>query len=34
LWKSLVRKKRFPSSALIEMETVQDYLRKLEAEQR
>ena len=34
LWKSLVGKKRFPSSALIETETVQDYLRKLEAERR
>ncbi len=34
LWKSLVGKKRFPSSALIPTETVQDYLRKLEAEQR
>ena len=34
LWKSLVGKKRFPSSALIATETVQDYLRKLEAEQR
>ncbi len=34
LWKSLVGKKRFPSSALIETETVQDYLRKQEAERR
>lgn len=34
LWKSLVGKKRFPPSALIATETVQDYLRKLEAEQR
>ena len=34
LWKSLAGKKRFPPSALIETETVQDYLRKLEAEQR
>jgi PRTRC genetic system protein B len=30
LWKSLVGKKRFPPSALIETETVQDYLKKLE----
>ncbi len=34
LWKSLVGKKRFQSSALIPTETVQDYLRKLEAERR
>jgi PRTRC genetic system protein B len=34
LWKSLVGKKRFPPSALIATETVHDYLRKLEAEQR
>lgn len=34
LWKSLVGKKLFPHSALIETETVQDYLRKLEAERR
>ena len=34
LWKSLVGKKRFQSSALIPMETVQEYLRKLEAERR
>lgn len=34
LWRGLVGKKRFPPSALIPTETVQDYLRKLEAEQR
>ena len=34
LWKSLVGKKRFPPSALIETETVQDYLKKLEVERR
>ncbi|MFZ0314747.1 MAG: hypothetical protein WAL85_18725, partial [Candidatus Korobacteraceae bacterium] len=34
LWRGLAGKKRFPPSALIETETVQDYLRKLEAEQR
>ena len=34
LWRSLAGKKRFPVSALIETETVQDYLRRLEAEQR
>ena len=34
LWKSLVGKNLFPRSALIETETVQDYLRKLEAERR
>ena len=33
LWRSLAGKKRFPVSALIETETVQDYLRRLEAEQ-
>ena len=34
LWKSLVGKDLFPRSALIETETVKDYLRKLEAERR
>ena len=34
LWKSLLRKDLFPRSALIETETVHDYLRKLEAERR
>lgn len=34
LWKSLAEKKRFPPSALIATETVQDYLRKLEVERR
>ena len=34
LWKSLAGKSRFPRSALIEMETVNDYLRKLEVECR
>jgi len=34
LWKSLLGKDLFPRSALIETETVHDYLRKLEAERR
>ena len=34
LWKSLDGKDLFPRSALIETETVHDYLRKLEAERR
>jgi len=34
LWKSLARKKIFPRSTLIEMEPLNEYLRKLEAAQR
>jgi PRTRC genetic system protein B len=34
LWKRLAGKRRFPCSVLIETETVQDYLRKVEAERR
>ena len=34
LWKSLAGKKIFPRSALIEMEPLNEYLRKLEAAQR
>ena len=34
LWESLSGKKVFPKSALIEMEPLNDYLRKLEAAQR
>jgi len=34
LWKSLAGKKIFPRSTLIEMETLNEYLRKLEAAQR
>ena len=34
LWKSLSGKKGFPRSALIEMEPLNEYLRKLEAAQR
>src|ERR1035441_7191898 len=34
IWKSLARKKIFPRSTLIEMEPLNEYLRKLEAAQR
>jgi PRTRC genetic system protein B len=34
LWKSLAGRKLFPASALMETETVQEYLRKMEAERR
>src|SRR5271157_1432007 len=34
LWKSLARRKIFPRSTLIEMEPLNEYLRKLEAAQR
>ena len=34
LWKSLANESRFPRLALIEVETVNDYLKKLEAERR
>jgi len=34
LWKSLARKKIFPRSTLIEMEPLNEFLRKLEAAQR
>src|SRR5271165_44242 len=34
LWRSLTGKKVFPRSALIEMEPLNEYLRKLEAAQR
>lgn len=34
LWKSLAGKKLFPRSSLMETESGQDYLRKLEAERR
>ena len=34
LWKSLARKKIFPRSTLIEMEPLNEYLRKLEGAQR
>jgi PRTRC genetic system protein B len=34
LWKSLAGKKIFPRSTLIEMEPLNEYLRKLEAAQR
>ena len=34
LWKSLAGKKVFPRSTLIEMEPLNEYLRKLEAAQR
>jgi hypothetical protein len=34
LWKGLVRTKIFPRSTLIEMEPLDEYLRKLEVAQR
>src|SRR5208337_2538774 len=34
LWKSLAGKERFPLSTLIEMETLEQYLKRLEAERR
>ena len=34
LWKSLAGKKRFPLSTLIEMESLEKYLKRLEAEER
>jgi PRTRC genetic system protein B len=34
LWRSLTRRKVFPRSALIEMEPLNEYLRRLEAAQR
>src|SRR5208337_4007709 len=34
LWKGLAGNERFPLSALIEMETLEQYLRRLETERR
>jgi PRTRC genetic system protein B len=34
LWKSLAGKKRFPLSTLIELETLEKYLKRLETERR
>ena len=34
LWKSLAGKKRFPLSTLIELEPLEQYLKRLETERR